>query len=64
MEMKYFLARSLVENPDLEYIEVIDPIADVIIDRIKDAASGYGTHFRDFLRGNACRWAETKLDWS
>lgn len=64
MEMKYFLARSLQDNPDLERIDIIDPNADAILARIKSETSGYGTHFRDFLKGTALRWVATKLDWS
>jgi hypothetical protein len=55
--IKYFLAANLYENVDLRSIEIIDPNADKICERLK--VSNYGIHFKDRLRSVKGKWEET-----
>ena len=61
-EMKYFLARSLVDNATLRRISIIDPVASQIVERLKSSDSGYGSHFRELLHPCPSRWHEYQLD--
>jgi len=55
-EMRYFLGRSLAENPDLKQIDILDPDAVRIVDRLQDPAAGYGDYFHQILRAHAFQW--------
>jgi len=50
IEMKYFLAKSLSDNPKLREIKIIDKKAENIVTRLRDSSSGFGSHFKDFLK--------------
>ena len=50
VEMKYFLARSIADNPILKQVLVIDTYAEDIVERLKGDNSGFGSHFKSFLR--------------
>ena len=54
--IKYFLAANLYENVDLRPIEIVDPNADKICERLKD--SNFGIHFKDRLRYVKGTWEE------
>lgn len=56
VEMKFFLAASIAENPKLREIVVVDINADQIVDRLKSPESGYGSHFKEFLRSKQNDW--------
>ena len=55
--IKYFLAANLYENIDLGRIDIIDPHANEIVERLKN--SRYGTHFTDLLHAVQAKWEES-----
>lgn len=55
--IRYFLGANLQGNVDLTTIEVVDPKADEICQRLQ--ASKFGTHFKDLLRPVKGKWEET-----
>lgn len=61
IEMKYFLANSLAENTVLQKIKIFDINASTIVDRLKSSASGYGSHFKDFLEPIDGNWIKQRL---
>jgi len=62
IEMKYFLARSLENNPVLRKIIILNPNADHIVRRLSDTSSGFGSHFRNFLKPSVGSWTEKDID--
>lgn len=56
--IRYFLAANLFENVDLRTIEIVDPNADRIFERLKD--SNFGTHFKDRLMAINDKWEESE----
>lgn len=55
--IKYFLASNLYENVDLGDIEIVDPNADKICERLK--VSNFGIHFTERLRSIKGKWEQT-----
>ena len=55
--IKYFLAANLYENVDLRPIEIVDPNADKICEKLKK--SNFGIHFKDRLRPINGKWQKT-----
>ena len=60
--MRYYLASALTRNAVLQRIVVVDPQADSIVIKLKDSASGYGSHFRDLLVADSHSWIKTGID--
>lgn len=60
-DMMYFLARSLVGNPHLRGIHVVDPIAESIVQRLRARESRFGSHFRSLLHPHTAKWSERRL---
>ena len=52
--MKYFLASALVNNIDLGSIDLLDPKAERIVQRLGD--SNFGSHFKDLLKPFPFAW--------
>ena len=48
--MKYFFAECLADNSKLRRIQIYDTNADKIVERLKEQNSGFGSHFKDFLK--------------
>lgn len=48
-EMRYFLATSLTDNPNIRNIYVVDLHASEIVERLKNSDSRFGSHFSQFL---------------
>ncbi len=62
IEMKYFLASSLANNPRLRRIDVIDPNATALVARLKrETESGFGNHFRELLNPVQSDWTHATL---
>lgn len=60
-DMMYFLARSLVGNPHLQAIHVVDVNANAIVARLKSPGSRFGSHFRDMLTPHQAPWQAWRL---
>jgi SIR2-like protein len=60
-EMRYFLGRSLADNPRLRKIFVVDRRAGEIVKKLKAPGSGYGEHFRGFLEPLEGTWTGFQL---
>lgn len=60
-DMMYFLARSLVGNPHLRGIHVVDPNAAGIVHRLRERESRFGSHFRSLLHAHAGKWSTRRL---
>jgi hypothetical protein len=58
--IQYFLAANLYENIDLRPIEIVDPKADEIYERLKKGK--LGIHFRDLLKPINGKWED--IDYS
>ncbi len=61
-EMRYFLAKSFVNNPRLHKIKIVDLIADNIVERLKESSSGFGSHFQELLKPIQGDWSTLNLD--
>jgi len=61
IEMRYFLARSLVNNVPLKEIAIFDTRADEIVGRLKADHNGFGSHFKDFLKPVNGNWTNQSL---
>ena len=63
IDMKYFLASALVNNPRLRRIDVIDPNASALVARLKrETENGFGNHFRELLNPVSSDWTQTALE--
>lgn len=62
IEMKYFLAKALVNNVELRKIMIIDKNANSIVTRLKDNGSGFGSHFKDLLVPIENNWTSATLE--
>ena len=60
VEMRYFLARSLDDNASIRRIIIVDLYADDIVSRLKASESGFGSHFKSFLRPIPGNWIHLK----
>lgn len=61
--MKYFFGSALVDNTDLVGIDIVDPIADDLVDRLKNQ-SDFGDHFKELLRPVQREWQTGKYQLS
>ena len=61
--MKYFFGSALVDNTDLGRIDIVDPNADDLVDRIKNQ-SDFGGHFKELLRPVQREWQTGKYQLS
>lgn len=59
--MRYFLAKSMLDNPRLNEIHIIDPNAEAIEKKLKGDGGKYGSHFQEFLKFHKGSWESTKL---
>jgi len=60
-DMMYFLARSLVGNPHLRGIHIVDPNAANIVQRLRNRNSRFGSHFRSLLNAHVGKWIVKRL---
>lgn len=60
-EMRYFLARSLVDNARLRRVLIFDKLAEDIVARLRLTESGFGGHFKEFLYSVPGNWTEQVL---
>lgn len=58
--MKYFLASALLGNIGLERIDILDPQANSIVERLND--TNMGTAFKHFLTPQQFQWHISKYD--
>jgi hypothetical protein len=61
VEMRYFLAASLVKNARLRKILIVDRDASDIVRRLKSAESGFGAYFCAFLEPHDGSWIDQHL---
>lgn len=61
-EMAYFLGYCLARNTNLDAIWIVDPRADEIVGRLKEANSKFGPHFQYMLRPAPVQWHEARID--
>lgn len=61
IEMSYFLATTLSENPSIRRLLVVDPRAELILQRLQDPKAGYGSHFRELLEPRKGDWTGFSL---
>jgi len=59
--MRYFLAQPFVNNIRLRKILIIDKQAKKIVERLKEDASGFGSHFKEFLEPLEYDWTTSQL---
>ena len=59
--MKYFLGSALFDNTDLRHIDILDPFADSIVERLRKEAD-YGHTFKEKLRSFNGKWEESQYD--
>jgi hypothetical protein len=60
-EMRYFLARSFVNNARLRKIVILDKQARRIAERLRADASGFGSHFKELLEPLENDWTTSEL---
>jgi hypothetical protein len=60
-EMRYFLARSLVDNARLRKILIVDPMAESLVQRLSAAESRFGNHFRGLLQPLEGSWMDVTI---
>jgi len=58
-EMQYFLASSLSDNVNLRSIQLVDPDATRIVNKINDISSKYGSVFKDLLSSDDESWTDS-----